>query len=369
MKTSIQRRSGLTVHIKAASLALSVGGALLAAPSSQASAEIYDTAGVAICCFATNDNTARTVSVGAFLQTDNAAFAHFSQNYDPIYGAVANVSTNNVAGLTSGGVFTSFSGLRGKYPYLPSLTGIAAASSDLATGQLHVLAASERPPPAVLITPPGYQGQPAPLSDYYSIASADARFSTDFHTSNTTGADMFVAVSWRVEGTISGPVLPLQARSFFGMSVDFNDGQSSTSGFLDYEVDPNTGQISTSALMSSTDSFANSFTTVDLGGDSRLMTGLFDIRPGLGVGFLKGLTQLVCWQGAVCDFSHTSSLSLGALPTGVTFNFDAPGFLGGYGSANGGVPEPATWAMLLLGFGGLGAVLRRRRAEAAESVA
>jgi hypothetical protein len=27
----------------------------------------------------------------------------------------------------------------------------------------------------------------------------------------------------------------------------------------------------------------------------------------------------------------------------------------------GGVPEPATWAMMLIGFGGLGAVLRRRR--------
>jgi hypothetical protein len=29
-----------------------------------------------------------------------------------------------------------------------------------------------------------------------------------------------------------------------------------------------------------------------------------------------------------------------------------------------GVPEPATWAMMLLGFGGLGATLRRRRAQA-----
>lgn len=31
----------------------------------------------------------------------------------------------------------------------------------------------------------------------------------------------------------------------------------------------------------------------------------------------------------------------------------------------GGVPEPATWAMMLLGFGGLGAMMRRRRAQAA----
>ncbi len=30
---------------------------------------------------------------------------------------------------------------------------------------------------------------------------------------------------------------------------------------------------------------------------------------------------------------------------------------------NGGVPEPATWAMMLMGFGGLGAVMRRRRSR------
>jgi hypothetical protein len=31
--------------------------------------------------------------------------------------------------------------------------------------------------------------------------------------------------------------------------------------------------------------------------------------------------------------------------------------------AGGGVPEPATWAMLILGMGGMGAVLRRRRQQ------
>ena len=35
----------------------------------------------------------------------------------------------------------------------------------------------------------------------------------------------------------------------------------------------------------------------------------------------------------------------------------------------GGVPEPGTWAMMLLGFGGLGAILRRRRGMAASAAA
>jgi hypothetical protein len=46
-------------------------------------------------------------------------------------------------------------------------------------------------------------------------------------------------------------------------------------------------------------------------------------------------------------------------PEGVSFSI-----LGSTGSVSGPVPEPASWALLLTGFGGMGAMMRRRRARA-----
>lgn len=378
MKISMQSGAGSASRLKTALLALSGAGALLAGTSAQATDEVYDSAGVSICCFATADTTAVTTGAGAFLESNAASFIHFSPNYDPVYDAVASTSTSNVTNLTSGGVSVFFPGLQGKYPYLPPASGVAFASSDLGAGQVHAAALSEHPSLVSVVTPPGFPPPAAFLTDYYSTASADARFSTDFTVNNTTNSDFLLKVSWRVDGVFGGPVLPLQVSSFLGMRVDFNNYSSSTLGIMDYEVDPVTGQISTSssasplsnsnfANQSSTESFANSFTVVDLGGDSRMMTALFDIRPGMGVGTLQAFTKLVCGQGATCDYRNTSSLSFGALPAGVSFTFDAPGFLGGYGSPTGGVPEPASWATMLVGLGGAGAVLRRVRRKAEDA--
>jgi hypothetical protein len=65
--------------------------------------------------------------------------------------------------------------------------------------------------------------------------------------------------------------------------------------------------------------------------------------------------------GATADFLNTAQLSLG-LPSGVTFT-SASGVL-----LTAGVPEPSTWALMLLGFAGLGyAGYRRTRKESPQA--
>jgi hypothetical protein len=62
---------------------------------------------------------------------------------------------------------------------------------------------------------------------------------------------------------------------------------------------------------------------------------------------------------ANCDFGHTGRVAFGALPNGLSYTSASGVFLQGFGGA-GGVPEPASWAMMLAGFGLTGAAMRRR---------
>lgn len=66
-----------------------------------------------------------------------------------------------------------------------------------------------------------------------------------------------------------------------------------------------------------------------------------------------------CNDGLICDFANTAKLQL-SLPTGVTYTSASGVFLTGTGSI-GSVPEPASWAMLVVGFAAVGTMARRRR--------
>ncbi len=67
----------------------------------------------------------------------------------------------------------------------------------------------------------------------------------------------------------------------------------------------------------------------------------------------------LCGLGTACDYSHTASLSF-TLPSNVSFTSDSGVFLTQPIGAP-GVPEPASWSLMLVGFGGLGVLLRRTR--------
>ena len=91
--------------------------------------------------------------------------------------------------------------------------------------------------------------------------------------------------------------------------------------------------------------------TVD-GFDFSGVYGLRGPNPQVGVQVMLFTSAS---DGGLSDFSHTSKLGL-ALPQGLTYSSESGVFL-----SEAGVPEPTTWVLMLVGFGGLGAAARRSR--------
>ncbi|WP_426166528.1 PEPxxWA-CTERM sorting domain-containing protein [Sandarakinorhabdus sp. DWP1-3-1] len=86
-------------------------------------------------------------------------------------------------------------------------------------------------------------------------------------------------------------------------------------------------------------------------GDTSL--SIFETFPGRGTGQFIGFVSTLPFTTVTLQANSGFAYTLDTLI---------------YGAASevvGGVPEPASWTMLILGFTGVGAVLRRRRASAA----
>lgn len=94
----------------------------------------------------------------------------------------------------------------------------------------------------------------------------------------------------------------------------------------------------------------------------------------LNAAFLVGGTNaLRTPQNGVVSFDFLELAGFNGLTTAAGYTFDSqlraglPVFRISFASA--AVPEPATWAMLICGFGAVGAVARRRRATAMATAA
>ena len=99
-----------------------------------------------------------------------------------------------------------------------------------------------------------------------------------------------------------------------------------------------------------------------VGEDSYLATAVYTLKGITSThGIVAGLAT-TSWMHARSNFANTASVSF-ILPDNVTFTSASGEFL----TASTAVPEPGTWAMMLLGFFGIGAAIRRSRALAASS--
>jgi hypothetical protein len=110
--------------------------------------------------------------------------------------------------------------------------------------------------------------------------------------------------------------------------------------------------------------------TVMVNGETAFTTFHFDYPTP----FVNDLGDFAPYAGPWTDptFAH---LQLGFAPGSYSLTVEGDGIEGlpaGFGvrldpggGVKGAVPEPATWAAMLLGFGGIGAALRRRRSLAA----
>jgi PEP-CTERM motif len=132
-------------------------------------------------------------------------------------------------------------------------------------------------------------------------------------------------------------------------------GDATRYGYVSSAVNPNNALLSTPALQSvslywgSIDSF-NRLDVLDIGGNTLLSITGSMLPPATGdqgAGITNRRVFITAGAGESIWGLRFSS-------TGVAFEFDNIAALGA-------VPEPGTWAMMIAGFGIIGATMRRRR--------
>ncbi len=162
-------------------------------------------------------------------------------------------------------------------------------------------------------------------------------------------------------GNPTGVLLPGFSLTLNGSTVGFNEGGSGYSGTL--FNDP-THYLTVPGGASTTLTSVNGLTSMSIYMGS---PDTYNYIHFVGAGYdhtLSG-TDLVLgdtnqswnWGKRVnFDFGGARVTSVTFSSTGNSFELD--------NVAGGGVPEPATWGLMIMGFGGMGALFRRRRAAA-----
>ncbi len=160
------------------------------------------------------------------------------------------------------------------------------------------------------------------------------------------------------------------------------NGDFETGNFAGFTQSGNTGFTGVGAGLGTSGSFGASFGPVgSVGSISQTLTTTagqsylisFDLQnlsggtPNFYQVLFDGAQLFSATNSAAFGYTNFSTNAIASgVSTGLTFNFQHdPSFFRldnvSVTAVNGAVPEPATWAMMLIGFGAIGASMRRRR--------
>lgn len=302
-------------------------------------------------CTYNGNGLAGTISPRSCASVGTSGSAGYGQ-YETNYSAIGNGRPSD---STGGAATTSYSD--GGWTNTASATsntgGVAVATGDLRDGTLHAYVSNG--------------------TNYFHGGSANTRISDLFTFNNTSGGDVVLRMGYTFDGR------------FTGTFDNYTDGQIGL-GFGDPAtyygrvLFANSGDYANGYAASSFDAVAGTLTQEFRYGheDDYAFTGGYDAATGYvqggfttsllipqglsDFGFVMTLSLDCRGTGATCDFGHTGRFDFEGLPAGLSYTSQSGVF--GVLPA-GGVPEPATWALMILGFGATGAAMRRRRTGAA----
>ncbi|MBR0836369.1 PEPxxWA-CTERM sorting domain-containing protein [Bradyrhizobium manausense] len=281
------------------------------------------------------------------------------------YNQSTSGSSNGTAVITSGGT-----------TYAPTLQVIqngftnggtsdattSSASVSLSTGAIHLN-----------VSPNDPNGTQA------SSGSASGSIGDNVTFRNTTGSAVSLALSFSVHGTFSGPN---------------NGGRHEADAFVQFYSSGGAGAVKLMTAASGPQSFTDYYAHYQYQGESGPYTAFTDnggggpfatlvdhstaslldatisatlyIPTGSSTIDIGARLDTNCRDSWTCNLSNTGILSFGSLPDGLSFISDSGEFL----TPNvGAVPEPSTWAMMILGFAGIGLMTYRRKSNAASIAA
>jgi hypothetical protein len=275
-----------------------------------------------------------------------------------IVGGTASVDIGTVTPTAASGAAISTGNFFGT-----AFGGAASAGADLATGILKARV-------------DGY----GPSLSGFHVGIASASLADTILFTNTSGGDLAFTFRYRFDGVIADPnaggTLAKAQLAFRCLPAScFNDANEAIRF-------AGTGTLASDSITAYMDEGGiSSFARNDFG-DQLGLFERFDVwqanphgSGGASDGWMQarllipnGLTSLGvfgslsldCRGGSTCNFGNTGTFAIiGGLAPGLSFTSTSGVFLTDTG-APGAVPEPASWALLIAGFGLVGAVQRRR---------